>query len=70
MHSPGPMTDYLINGMAAMIGKRDRRKPVAAYSGPIELDQRLGRHRSGRIVEALDRYLDEARERVEVVATL
>jgi len=42
MHSPGPMTDYLINGMAAMIGKRDRRKPVAAYSGPIELDQRLG----------------------------
>ena len=33
MHSPAPMSDDLINGMAAMIGKRDRRKPVAAYLG-------------------------------------
>ncbi len=33
MHSPTPMSDYLINGMAAMIGERDRRKPVAAYLG-------------------------------------
>jgi hypothetical protein len=27
------MFDYLINGMAVMIGERDRRKPVAAYLG-------------------------------------
>jgi hypothetical protein len=33
MHSPALMFDYLINGMAAMIGERDRRKPVAAHLG-------------------------------------
>jgi len=31
MHSPAPMSDHVTNGMAAMIGERDRRKPVAAY---------------------------------------
>jgi hypothetical protein len=36
MHSPTPMSDYLINGMAAMIDERDRRKPVAAYLGASE----------------------------------
>jgi len=33
MHSPTQMSDDLINGMAAMIDERDRRKPVAAYLG-------------------------------------
>jgi hypothetical protein len=35
MHLPLPMSDDLINGMAAMIGERDRRKPVAAYLGAV-----------------------------------
>jgi len=35
MHSPAPVFDDLSNGMAAMIGERDRRKPVAAYLGAL-----------------------------------
>jgi hypothetical protein len=31
MRSPAPMADDKSNGMAAMIGERDRRKPVAAH---------------------------------------
>jgi hypothetical protein len=38
MHSPGHKTDHWSNGMAAMIGKRDRRKPVAAFPESLYQD--------------------------------
>jgi hypothetical protein len=31
------MVDHVTNGMAAMIGERDRRKPVAAYLETLRL---------------------------------